>query len=545
MMVWKWMQRHRWLRCALCLLLAVLISMSPMVKALVVAHAVAVTTSGIILTVGTILAALGITFASVNEMNRVCLSFYNKSSSAVKQWVDGQVLQFPGPEPGGDPNKGGGWGAILNIPSTIMVTVAAFAASFFAKDKPPEVEDTSWQNGLSPADNWRNFVGKPMSEYVHPEGLYSGLPFPVMINRPFSPSTISPGYSWVPFELSSPLLQEFTWRTWSMGWGSVYYKSASPAVLTDNENAVLRFYNPLGETLDYQLRVNLASEVVSSSVYNLFYVDILESVSGAPFVKNSYLLRTSSSSKWPGNRIPYELGVYAYLNNNQLQLGFLTKTIDHLNELRTDDLVSGLISNIAISGSCILGGVFDKVTGKPIDTTAAYIPSVLSQNIGTLVTAALDDWFKNNPGVLEFPLQVPQSAPDLAAAPWQDIPISPEYVTDLEERIKKLEEDPPPVNPPPIDPEEPIKPPTLVPPTGMYSMFPFCIPFDMALAFNCFVAEPVAPVFEIPFKYGNIVDEKITLDLSQWDFVLSIIRWGELIVYTVGLAVVTRNFIKW
>jgi len=60
-----------------------------------------------------------------------------------------------------------------------------------------------------------------------------------------------------------------------------------------------------------------------------------------------------------------------------------------------------------------------------------------------------------------------------------------------------------------------------------------------------FEAEPKAPVFKMPLKIGTVVNEEITLDLDQFSDVIRIIRWGELILFVAGLALVTRNYIKW
>lgn len=82
-------------------------------------------------------------------------------------------------------------------------------------------------------------------------------------------------------------------------------------------------------------------------------------------------------------------------------------------------------------------------------------------------------------------------------------------------------------------------------PQLIISKFPFSIPFDVARLIGLLEAEPKAPVFVVPLKYGKIMDEEITLDLSQWDDVIRIVRWGELICFVAALAVVTRNYIKW
>ena len=75
--------------------------------------------------------------------------------------------------------------------------------------------------------------------------------------------------------------------------------------------------------------------------------------------------------------------------------------------------------------------------------------------------------------------------------------------------------------------------------------FPFCIPFDVARLIGLLEAQPKAPIFKVPLKYGSVMDEEITLDLSQFSDAIRIVRWGELILFVAGLAYVTRNYIKW
>lgn len=77
------------------------------------------------------------------------------------------------------------------------------------------------------------------------------------------------------------------------------------------------------------------------------------------------------------------------------------------------------------------------------------------------------------------------------------------------------------------------------------SKFPFCLPFDVIRLVSLLDAKPKAPVFKLPLKYSTVMDEEIVLDVSQWDDVIKVVRWGELIVFVAALIYVTRNYIKW
>lgn len=82
-------------------------------------------------------------------------------------------------------------------------------------------------------------------------------------------------------------------------------------------------------------------------------------------------------------------------------------------------------------------------------------------------------------------------------------------------------------------------------PAEIISVFPFCIPFDIKRGLEVFSAAPIAPRFEVPFIYGTLVRESFVVDFSDFDYVIRFIRWGELAIFVVGLAVLTRKVIKW
>lgn len=83
-------------------------------------------------------------------------------------------------------------------------------------------------------------------------------------------------------------------------------------------------------------------------------------------------------------------------------------------------------------------------------------------------------------------------------------------------------------------------------PEEITEKFPFCVPFDIIRAFRLFdSAERNAPHFEVPIKaerYG--IDEKIVIDLSDFNSVAALLRNMELILFIIGLAYVSRDLIK-
>ena len=76
--------------------------------------------------------------------------------------------------------------------------------------------------------------------------------------------------------------------------------------------------------------------------------------------------------------------------------------------------------------------------------------------------------------------------------------------------------------------------------------FPFCIPFDIGNLLTMFVAEPQAPrvEFQLPIGYDTeegIIFDDFVMDLSQFDEVAVWVRRGMLLVFIVGLGMVTRQ----
>lgn len=81
----------------------------------------------------------------------------------------------------------------------------------------------------------------------------------------------------------------------------------------------------------------------------------------------------------------------------------------------------------------------------------------------------------------------------------------------------------------------------------MYSLdltelFPFCIPFDIFDLLSALKADPVAPVFELELDLG-VTKAPITVDLSGWSDLASIVRILEVGLFCLGLALGTKELI--
>jgi hypothetical protein len=107
--------------------------------------------------------------------------------------------------------------------------------------------------------------------------------------------------------------------------------------------------------------------------------------------------------------------------------------------------------------------------------------------------------------------------------------------------------------PPTVNPNPDVQAPEDVTPytVKIGEVFPFCIPFDLYHMVTMFSAEPEAPngkwEFYLPWEKQNPHPElyKVEWDLSEFDSLAELCRKLELILFCVGLAVVTSKLIKW
>lgn len=82
--------------------------------------------------------------------------------------------------------------------------------------------------------------------------------------------------------------------------------------------------------------------------------------------------------------------------------------------------------------------------------------------------------------------------------------------------------------------------------SGFINKFPFCMPMDLYNMISCLEAEPLAPVFRLTFPTPMLERKGIdfVVDLNEYNALAELIRRGELIVFCVGLVLLTRHIIK-
>lgn len=111
------------------------------------------------------------------------------------------------------------------------------------------------------------------------------------------------------------------------------------------------------------------------------------------------------------------------------------------------------------------------------------------------------------------------------------------------------EQPPTPDVPPAVNPNPDVEAPEDVTPytVKIGEVFPFCIPFDLYHMVTMFSAEPEAPhakwTFSLPWSPAQ--EYKVEWDLKKFDDLAELCRKLELVLFCVGLAVVTSKLIKW
>lgn len=86
-------------------------------------------------------------------------------------------------------------------------------------------------------------------------------------------------------------------------------------------------------------------------------------------------------------------------------------------------------------------------------------------------------------------------------------------------------------------------------PTGISSVFPFCLPFDLYRGIKLLSVKPVAPVLEIPFEvpeFGLFKGYKttLTIEFEKYDKYFSVFRWGTYLIFAFGLIFITTKIVK-
>lgn len=145
-----------------------------------------------------------------------------------------------------------------------------------------------------------------------------------------------------------------------------------------------------------------------------------------------------------------------------------------------------------------------------------------------------------------YPNQPDKSLTDIAQDVPKDIydkklqPLPPVVVTPETPPVPDI----PPVNPnPDVEAPEDVAPYTV----KIGEVFPFCIPFDLYHMVTMFDADPEAPhaKWEFSLPWSPQQQYRVEWDLKEFDALAELCRKLELVLFCVGLAVITSRLIKW
>lgn len=104
------------------------------------------------------------------------------------------------------------------------------------------------------------------------------------------------------------------------------------------------------------------------------------------------------------------------------------------------------------------------------------------------------------------------------------------------------------LNPPKIPSKAIVWTPLIVSGSTIKEKFPFSIPWDLIKQLSVFNAEPEAPVFKVNVPKFLVIGEmviplKFNIDLSMFDPVANILRWGNTILFDIGLLLLIRKLL--
>lgn len=97
----------------------------------------------------------------------------------------------------------------------------------------------------------------------------------------------------------------------------------------------------------------------------------------------------------------------------------------------------------------------------------------------------------------------------------------------------------------PSTPGEDTDIPDLSIPQIITTKFPFSIPWDLYRAVNILVAPAQAPKWELPLHFDMLnVNTTLTIDLSQFDGIAALLRWGLSLLFLISLIILSSTIIR-
>lgn len=306
-----------------------------------------------------------------------------------------------------------------------------------------------------------------------------------------------------------------------LGTGYTYYRWLGTSYYFDGN---IKYY-------DFHLKFYLSNNVICSLITS---TDGVISYSGYEFIEPFFLQ--------PSDTVP--TGGFLYYCNHLVTATGTTSSyslnIDSIGNFVCDD---GTIFGTDFLINCDPGFI---INDNAITKAFTCDPSISIGNdyIGT-DTSWTDSVADAGSGSIAFPLDVddlidlsPSDVRDKTLTDTGDIATDKDKTDTKDDTKDDTKEDPD------TKPNKPSIPGLSLPEILFKEKFPFCLPWDVYNVFANLVAEPEAPVFEIPMKWEFLdIDYTLTIDFSMFDEIAKISRFFSSLGFVVFLILISRKVI--
>lgn len=489
------------LRSSLCLLLCVLtVVCFGGVLAPVQVHAIAGIDDAIIFFLGAFLVCCGLTFTSTSAITDAAQDFYDSSPSDVKD-----IIEYNAHQVEVDSALGKGFVAVLK--SQWKSLIDEFVNQF------PQYSNINLDST------------NILKEQLGGKSLIAAL---------VAGSTISFSNPWkqdtnVFIQTSSSTTMSFYGiDTFKNVFGESTYKSMCNYNAKFKENFNMQYAVLSIPALDCSLVKVIGSGRADTAVnIDLRYVDY-ENNTQYFYLKNSII-------EFGTDCLIYKGDVCSSSYNYSTGFTLISQTYGNVvSRWIADDVISSdsnLIDcdNLTIRSGAALGSLFlgQDVFGVGVD--AAHLPGIDS------FPSTADDLTDVSTYPDTIPISVPQDLTDTISKTAEDVRTVDKDKTDTKDDTK---EDPN------TKPNKPSIPGLSLPEILFKEKFPFCLPWDVYNVFANLVAEPEAPVFEIPMKWEFLdIDYTLKIDFSMFDEIAKISRFFSSLGFVVFLILISRKVI--
>lgn len=233
------------------------------------------------------------------------------------------------------------------------------------------------------------------------------------------------------------------------------------------------------------------------------------------------------------------------LNNTPIQFTNQYHSYTGYSAWFTDSAGNNLISNgffaengLAVSESICPNGIF-----KSYEDLSNWVYDLIMQptttgnpSIDGVVYPGNDTWHDGS-----INDDIATDSPTIGIAVPLDNSLTTDYTSDKARDIANADTN---VKPDNTGKLPPGLPPMTLPEILFKTKFPFSLPWDLYCLFVGLYAEPVAPKFDIPFKFERLgIDYTITIDISEYEEFANLSRMSLSVIFVIALILLSRKLI--